>query len=268
MFQVQLNLNELFPGLVFDSSDHDLTKQEGLDAVLPPNECEMEFQAVEVLRSVDPITSELLLTKLAPKSVDSDLEDARNLKRVCFDKKEYQNQSGSLLDRWARCESLPPELPVKIKKVVTSEPFLCDDISGNSAFRTCNLWTESKLQTTSESSSIIPTLLEEQVETSNVVVQEIPVPPPTPPKQIKTTPPPTTLKHRANNTSQLHSNGPVQFDRKYSDYLRDFEACVASFSTYSPTKDLEMNSDGISMRYDFDRIALFGHKTELSLLGL
>lgn len=267
MFQVQLNLNELFPGLVFDSSDHDLTKQEGLDAVLPPNECEMEFQAVEVLRSVDPITSELLLTKLAPKSVDSDLEDARNLKRVSFDKKEYQNQSGSLLDRWARCESLPPELPVKIKKVVTSEPFLCDDISGNSAFRTCNLWTESKLQTTSESSSIIPTLLEEQVETSSVVVQEIPVPPPTPPKQIKT-PPPTNFKHRANNTSQLHSNGPIQLDCKYSELLSEYEASVASFSTYSPTKDFEMISGGMSMFYDSDRIALLGRRSEISLLGL
>lgn len=267
MFQVQLNLNELFPGLVFDSSDHDLTKQEGLEAVLPPSECEMEFQAVEVLRSVDPVTSELLLTKLAPKSVDNDLEDARNLKRVCFDKKEYQNQSGSLLDRWARCESLPPELPVKIKKAVISEPFLCDDISGNSAFRTCNLWTESKLQTTSDSSSIVPTLLEEQVEASSVVVQEIPVPPPTPPKQIKA-PPPTTFKHRANNTSQLHSNGPVQLDCKYSDLLREFEASVDSFSTYSPSKDLEMSSEGISLAHDFDFLSLFAHETETGWVGL
>lgn len=191
MLQVQLNLADLFPTLVFDTPHTESTKTEEVPFTLtPPSEED------------DEPTSETSLTN-----------KARKIKQAVIDKKEYQ--SGSLLDRWARFESPPPEPTKKKVKPIAPEPMLFNDRSGCSAFRTSNLWSDSKVQTLSETNTQVSSVVEATIE-PNGVVDVKPYLPPTPPKESKTPSPPTAIAHRLNNLSG-HTNGPghVHSQREY-----------------------------------------------------
>lgn len=172
--QVQLNLSELFPQLSWESVCEETARRDEFDVITLPSESEVERERESQLH-----------------------------KRPSIDKREYQ--TGSLLDRWARFESPPPE-PVKVTKPRVLEVIIADQPIGCSAFRTKDLWRDVKCDTAVESSTSVVTLKEVQKESSTVIVEDSPMMPPTPPKETKTPPPATIL--RANNISAV-LNGPL-----------------------------------------------------------
>lgn len=185
MLQIQLNLAELFPTLVWETTDSekDKDKEDVPFTLTPPSEED------------EPSPTETYLT-----------HKARKIKQAVIDKKEYQ--SGSLLDRWARFESPPPEPTKKKVKPISPEPLYSHDRSGCSAFRTSNLWSDSKVQTISEPNTVVSSVSEDTTESNSSVVEDKPIYlPPTPPKEVKTPSPPTATAHRLNNFSS-HINGP------------------------------------------------------------
>ncbi|KAG8292952.1 hypothetical protein J6590_028704 [Homalodisca vitripennis] len=191
MFQVNLNISELFPTLAWEGEE--LARRDDTDTL------------AAVTSDAESSEDNELNTKY---NLETELRKWKNLRM------EYRG-GGSLLDRWARFESPPPEPPVKKPKPLTPEPtFNLDDFTGCSAFRTSNCWSESKLlRTLSDSSEVLPSgvSVEEPLEVANVITNEISNLPPTPPKETKTPPPPQT--HRINNLS-AQSNGPVSIEGK------------------------------------------------------
>jgi len=184
LMPVHLNLSELFPNLPFRDSDLEDSEQQPLSQPTTSSQNS----------SSEPHTSS--------QSSDSGVDlSSRNLKKTCIDKKEYQ--SGSLLDRWARFESPPPEPIKKVKPPIPLEPFV-GDRSGCSAFRTSNVWGDSRLGNLPEPNVVLSSSQEDTADISSSVVEEISHLPPTPPKEAQTPPPLATL-HRLNH----HTNGPI-----------------------------------------------------------
>ncbi|XP_054279598.1 enhancer of polycomb homolog 1-like [Macrosteles quadrilineatus] len=185
LLPVHLNLNELFPNLPLRESDDDDSEQQ-LSERTETTSSQTDNNSQTDTASSEPQTL----------SQDSGIEMAtKNLKKACIDKKEYQ--SGSLLDRWARFESPPPEPVKKIKPPVVLEPFVGDK-SGSSAFRTCNAWTDTRLGNLSEAKAVVTCRVSSQ-SVSVETVEEISHLPPTPPKEAQTPPP----------LACIHANGPI-----------------------------------------------------------
>uniref|UniRef100_A0A1B6I921 Enhancer of polycomb-like protein n=1 Tax=Homalodisca liturata TaxID=320908 RepID=A0A1B6I921_9HEMI len=216
---VNLNISELFPTLSWEGEE--LARRDDTDTL------------AAVTSDAESSEDNELNTK---NNLETELRKWKNLRM------EYRG-GGSLLDRWARFESPPPEPPVKKPKPLTPEPtFNLDDFTGCSAFRTSNCWSESKLlRTLSDSSEVLPSgvSVEEPLEVANVITNETSNLPPTPPKETKTPPPPQT--HRINNLS-AQSNGPVSIEVANSRLLSKHIGSNASYRK----KNNHLHSHGLN----------------------